>query len=350
MNSIIGSLNVKEISLVQKRSASPIISNAFHLNSANLYQDLSNLKGNSPTRKSDPLKQIINSEDSLKKFINSSEKEPDWELPIDHIPSHISNYENLLFVCDDYGTLSLFEISSGVLCKKVSTQKLNFTNIRNISVNSKYLGVTYSCLQDRDIKKYNKKLPINGICLFNRKDNKVCSDLTSFIKSNSKGGYISPRGLVLGEEHIFVSDKDKRKVYKLNYDGDVIQKYKFDGRPFDISLNSKFLVATDSKSHEIYLIDIEKMSLVKKITVDQVNKFDEGPHHIQITNDNLIFLNNATNTEIYLHDPNLNYKASFSVKFSKILNMSLLNSPNQSLIIGSKTNNNKYKLSCFIPK
>jgi hypothetical protein len=110
------------------------------------------------------------------------------------------------------------------------------------------------------------------------------------------------------------------------------------------------LVATDSKSHELYLIDIEKMSLVKKITVEQVNKFEEGPHHIEITNDNLIFLNNATNTEIYLHDQNLNYKALFSIKFCKILNMTLLNSPNQSLIIGSKTNTNKNKLSCFIPK
>jgi hypothetical protein len=322
-----------------------------NMNGGNLYQDLNNLKGNSPTRKSDPAKQITICEDSLKKFINSSSTEPDWDLSIDHLPSHIAKYENLVFVCDDFGTLSIFEITSGgVLCNKISTQKLNFTNIRNISVNSKYLGVTYSGLKEKDIKKYKKMLPVHGICLFNRNGKNVCTDLHCFIKPSLKGGYISPRGLVLGEEHIFVADKERQKVYKLNFDGDVIQKFKFDGRPFDISLNSKFLVATDSKSHELYLIDIEKMSLVKKITVEQVNKFEEGPHHIEITNDNLIFLNNATNTEIYLHDQNLNYKALFSIKFCKILNMTLLNSPNQSLIIGSKTNTNKYKLSCFIPK
>ena len=350
-----GEIDAQEMYLAPKRPASPLRSQAYHVRrndstSGKLYQDLSYLKSDPSTRKSDPNKEVKNLE-SLNKFINSSKSEPDWEQPIDHAPSNIASYGNLIFVGDEYGNLSIFEVSSSVICEKISSQKLNFTNIRNMSVNSKFLGVTYSCLRDKDIKKYNKKLPTSGICLFTRSEKLVCNDLSSFIKIC--GGFVSPRGLVLLEDYLFVSDKDLKKVHKINYDGDIIQTYIFDGRVFDISLNSLFLVASDAENHELYLIDVTRMSFIRKIKIDQVNKFETGPHHIEITNDsngNLIFLNNSTLTEIYLYDRNLNFTTSFSIKFSKILNMTILNDPNQSLIIGSRANNNKCKLSCFIPK
>jgi hypothetical protein len=294
----------------------------------------------------------LNSEDYLKKFINSSKNEPDWEVLIEHTPTHLANYKNLVFACDDYGTLSIFELTSDVICNKKSTQRLNFTNIRNISVNSKYLGVTYSYLRKEDIKKYNlsKKPPMNGICLFQRNENRVCNDVDSFKKLPISGGFISPRGLVLLEDYIFVSDKDLAKIYKMNFAGDIIQKFSLDGKVYDISLNSMFLVVTDYKAHEMNLIDINRMSLIKRVPIEQVNRFDDGPFHVKLTKENLIFLNNAACSEIYLYDINLSYKASFQIKFSKIFNMTVLDSPNQSLIIASKANNNKYKLSCFIPK
>ena len=248
--------------------------------------------------------------------------------------------------------MSIFEVSSDVICTKLSTKKLNFTNIRNISVNSKFLGVTYSCLRKEDYKKYklNKNLPLNGVCLFRYSENIVSSDLDSFIKLPKNGGFISPKGLVLLEEYLFVSDKELAKVYKMNFAGDIIQKLNFDGKVFDISLNSMFLVVSDYKAHELNLIDITRMSIVKRAPIEQVNKFEDGPFNVILTKDNLIFLINASSTDIYLYDTNLTYKASFSVKFTKLLNLTVLETFSQSLVIGSKTNNNKYKLSFFIPK
>lgn len=291
-----------------------------------------------------------NSDQIMNDWVKASENDPYSEIILDHSPNYITNDDSTLFVCDQYGSLTVLEMSSDKSLIKMSSIKLNFTNIRGIGVNSTHLAVTFSCLSKDDIKKYNKKLPVSGICFFKRNGHIVCRDLDSFINLPINGGFISPSGIVLNEEHMYVCDKEKQTVYKLKFkSGEILHKYKVDGKVCDVSLNSKFLVTTDYQAHELNLVDLNGMQLVKRVPVQQINKFEDGPFNVVLTRSNLIFVKNSTETDAYLFDINLNYKAKICPKFCHLFDLTFIESKN-SLIISCKTNTSKHKLYCFSPE
>ena len=290
--------------------------------------------------------------ENIAKLINSPASHPDWEVSIDHSPSHIASYKNFIFVCNSYGNLCILDGSCGG--QKISSQNLKITKICSISVNSKYFGVTFSNIKDP--KKYYKTLPSCGIGLFSYEDKRVSNYLENYIKP-IRGGYKDPRGLVLAEEFLYVSDNQLKKIFKLNYNGDKLETFSFDGGIFDISLNSSLLAAINYVSHEIYLINALRMTVIQKTKVHQENQYEHGPYYIALsneTNNNMIFFSDTNRKKIYLFDRK-NPIPSFSAKFDKILSIALFDDPNQSLIVGSEDNNNslsknKYKLSCFKQK
>jgi hypothetical protein len=255
---------------------------------------------------------------------------------------------NFVFVCDTYATLSVFEISSNKIHIKRANQKINFTNITSISLNSIYFGVTYSSLNDYEIKKYGKDLSRTGICLFSRSGHFVSNILCRFI--SKKSGFYSPRGLVLTEDYLYVGDnkeKDYGKIYKFDFDGKILQKFSMQGRIHDISLNTKFLVFTDKCNHKLNLVDLKSMKDIKDSIIGLDNEFDDGPLSIVIINDYLIFLINEVRGGVFLFNTNLDFITRFSISSQYFYDLVVLDSPNQSLIIGNKAKNSGYKLSCF---
>jgi hypothetical protein len=269
--------------------------------------------------------------------VNEIAKNPTVEFDLPIMPKYTANYNNIIFFCDEEANLVIGELSATFNIK--SAQKLNLANVRGLAVNKKYLAMSFSDLSSDKIsqisksyKKFDKK---SGIVLFKLNDSFTSTSMDRVFESNNKNiHFMSPNGVALTENFLFVCDRELHGVFKFELKtGSLVQKIlNTEQEPSGISLGEKYFVYTDSLKMELNLVDMDTFHLVKCVRISD-ESFNE-PFDVAYKENNYVFVKNRDDSKIILYDSHLNFKYSFEYDYSNLQGISYLKSKHEFLVVG----------------
>lgn len=296
-------------------------------------------------------------------------KTPIIEVDLQIMPKFIANFNNLIYICDEEGNLAIAEFRSLNSIESFAikyVQKLNFNGIRALTVNKKFLAVSYldtnpnanSNPTKNDSKQNRQSLkskPPCGVAIFKISEPTMQFDKV-IDKVNPKNlNFISPNGIMLNNDNfLFVCDRELHGIFKFEAKtGNLVQKFIYtnDQEPSGLALlldTSKHFMFTDSLKLELNLVESSQFSVVKsvKLTDDYNLSFNE-PFDIVATQiseeenntkdvSSLVFIKHRTEYKVMVYDTGLNLKYSFDYEYSngQGINYFRLNGKNDFILIG----------------
>ena len=132
-----------------------------------------------PTLLSEP--QTAIPKENLSKWKDKASKAPDEEIEIntEFVPSFITNYRNYIYCMNDTGTILQFIATSKNIEYK-NNFNIDVPKVQSISCNRTYFGLTYSKLEQKEMKKMLKDVKSKSAVLLFKTSNDIIS--TTFDK------------------------------------------------------------------------------------------------------------------------------------------------------------------------
>ena len=289
-------------------------------------------------------------------------KSPTLELDIPTLPNFMTNYKSNIFTCDDEGNLTVADLNDELTIK--FTNKLSFSNIKGMAVNSTFVAILYTDISRDDMKSIIKKLGYkkkvenkNGIAFYKWDEGPFRFDkINDFYKQPEiQGGLMAPNGICMNENFLFIIDRELKGVFKVDLkSGDVIQKFLFiESEPIGIGLCNQFLVIIDSRNQEVSKVDIDKLTLIKSVKIGEDFQSFGGCYDMAVHQKNYLFVKNRSDTRVMIFDLNLQFKNCFEYEGSSFQGISVVKTAstnekiNEVLVIGKNVDNKSFKLGYF---
>ena len=282
-------------------------------------------------------------------------KNPFIEFTVPTMPNYLNNFKNFIFITDESGNLSIVESNEELEIK--STQKLSIMNICGVAVNQNYIATSFGDLskenikavvkQDKKLKKFDKK---SGVMLFNWDETSFMIKYDKLIDLTKNDGFISPNGIVMNENHLYVCDKHLHGIYKFDIKtGELLQKLSLnDAEPISMSICDRLLIYIDSLKQEINIIDTEKFNRIKWAKIsDEFQCGQNGFYDLVLKQNSLIYLKNRSDSKVVIYDFDLNVKNMFEYDCCNNQGITMLKTKNEFLIIGRNNDNKCFKLGFF---
>ena len=265
-------------------------------------------------------------------------KEPFLEAFIDKSPVFLTSSGIHLFLVDDKNNLMILNSINNFQCDK--TLVIPIPNVRSIAASHKHFGITYGDLDKKSVKiMKERQLKANGAILFNREMEMVhfSSDIVFQL---GDAEFQAPIGIALNENFVLVCDELHRLIYRFDVKTrQVLNSVSIPletGRPYKLSINRNFLVVSDPGSHFLHLFNVNALSFVCNLHINQPDK-QNGPFTNYISNDNIIFFKNYEASQLTLVDANLENVHVFSKITDLIDGFTVLeNGSLQTLVIGCR--------------
>ena len=288
--------------------------------------------------------------------VNEIIKNPTVEFDLSIMPKYITSFNNTIFICDEEANLLVGDLGATFNIK--STLKLNMVNVRGLAANKKYLAMSYSDLSNEKLnqlnkisKKFEKK---NGIVLFKFNDSLTSASIDKLFESNNKNiHFMSPSGIALNDQFLFVCDRELHGVFKFDLKtGNLVQKIlNTEQEPSGIALGEKYFVYTDSLKLELNLVDMETFNIVKCVKISD-ESFNE-PFDVAYKENHYVFVKNRDDSKIIVYDSHLNFKYTFEYDYSNLQGITYLKSKHEFLLTGYFNSNEHahiYNNNCNSPK
>lgn len=250
--------------------------------------------------------------------LQSTTKKPIVEFDLDIVPKYIANYGRHIFIADEDGNLRTAELTNSLVVK--SSIKLTISNIKGLTVNKKYLALSYFGLSNDQmatirgsIKKFDAK---SGILFFRLNDTYSNMSFDKIISTSKSHSLITPCGVCLNDSHLFVCDRELHAVFKIDIkSGNFVQKLiTTDQEPISISIGDKYFVYTDGLKLELNLVDMDKFVILKTVKFSEELFYE--PFDVAYKENSFVFVKNKADTKLIVYDSGLNIKYSFDYDYS----------------------------------
>jgi hypothetical protein len=304
--------------------------------------DMSKLLSNVPTC---PPSQVKNSSASnFQTWVKKSSKAPYMSIQIDKMPEHLTSHGYHMFCVDDRDVLSVFTISSQNEFEHKKNYELAITSVKSIAANAQYFALTFADLP----KKYLKKYKSTGILLFKRdRDLVKLSEERVIYSDDEQVPFHGLVGIALNEQFAFVTDKELKTVNKIDLkSGKTLSRVELaHGTPYKLSLNRNFLVLTENFQHTLKILDLDRLNELNSVSLDSGGK--NGPYSVYLSEDNLIFTKNMTDTQLMLLNGDFKASYTFTEIKGSIRGFTMLECSCQTLVVGVVEKKGLYKFVCF---
>jgi len=319
-------------------------------------------------------------------------KTPIIEIDVKIMPKFIASFNNLVYFCDEEANLAIAEFRSLQNLDSFSVksiQKLAVPGVRGLSVNKKYLAISFidTNLNSNKISLDSKQKGgknettkvLCGVALFKINDSTILFD--KVIDNQKDLRFLSPNGIMLTNENnfLFVCDRELHGIFKFEAKtGNLVQKVLFnnDQDPSNLALlldSNKHFIFTDSSSLVLNLVESTQLNLaliIKSaklpddynlsfnepldIVTSQINVRDSNEENHSKELASLVFVKHRTESKVMVYDTNLNLKYSFEYENSngQGINYLKLNGKNDLLLMGYFNNldsdaKTRFKLGIF---
>lgn len=204
--------------------------------------------------------------------------------------------------------------------------------------------------------KYKKIENKSGVALYKWNEPFRFEKIFDFYKQPELGqdGLLSPNGICMNENLLFISDKDYKALYKVDLKtGDVLQKLSLtESEPIGIALCSDCLFIIDSRNQEITSIDIDKLKMKKSVKIAEDFHSYGGYYDMVIQQNNYLFVKSRSDTRVLIYDLNLNFKNCFEYDGANFQGLSWFKisdqeGANEMLVIGKNVDNKFFKIGYF---